>query len=192
MTEKEFIDLLRFYFRNVKKEEVEEILADYTAHFAEGRKKGLSEEEISKELGHPKDIYESYVSEGVADEETKSTLLKQQASRLTEKAEAKWAETSPKIPGAAAKTAKTASHVVYWACIVIAVLVFIVTAFLLFLLSSGFVISPAVPALPVIHPLTGACIAGAGFFLGLTILFAGREIRRRFDSTPEKGKEQSS
>ena len=39
--------------------EVKEILADYEAHFEEGKKEGLTEEEISKELGSPKDIYDS-------------------------------------------------------------------------------------------------------------------------------------
>ena len=42
---------------------MKEILADYEAHFEEGKKEGLTEEEISKELGSPKDIYDSYQSE---------------------------------------------------------------------------------------------------------------------------------
>lgn len=32
MNETEFLDLLRYYFRNAKTEEVEEILADYESH----------------------------------------------------------------------------------------------------------------------------------------------------------------
>ena len=50
MNETEFLDLLRYYFRNAKTEEVEEILADYESHFEEGKKRGLSEEEIAKNL----------------------------------------------------------------------------------------------------------------------------------------------
>lgn len=46
MNETEFLDLLRYYFRNAKTEEVEEILADYESHFEEGKKRGLSEEEM--------------------------------------------------------------------------------------------------------------------------------------------------
>ena len=71
MNETEFLDLLRYYFRNAKTEEVEEILADYESHFEEGKKRGLSEEEIAKELGSPKDIYNSFQSEGVVDEKAK-------------------------------------------------------------------------------------------------------------------------
>ena len=36
MNETEFLDLLRYYFRNAKTEEVEEILDDYEYHFEEG------------------------------------------------------------------------------------------------------------------------------------------------------------
>ena len=64
MNKTEFLDLLRYYFRNAKTEDVNEIIADYDAHFEEGKKRGLTEEAISKELGSPKDIYESYQSEG--------------------------------------------------------------------------------------------------------------------------------
>ena len=35
MNEREFLDLLRYYFRKVKPEDVEEILSDYKAHFTE-------------------------------------------------------------------------------------------------------------------------------------------------------------
>ena len=43
MNKTEFLDLLRYYFRNAKKSEVEEILADYEAHFEEGKKRGHRE-----------------------------------------------------------------------------------------------------------------------------------------------------
>lgn len=41
MRESEFLDLLRYYFRNAKPSEVKEILADYEAHFEEGKRKDL-------------------------------------------------------------------------------------------------------------------------------------------------------
>ena len=47
MNKTDFLDLLRYYFRNAKKSEVEEILADYEAHFEEGKKRGLTEEEAA-------------------------------------------------------------------------------------------------------------------------------------------------
>ena len=57
MNEREFLDLLRYYFRKVKPEDVEEILSDYKAHFTEARERGLSDAQIAAELGHPEDIY---------------------------------------------------------------------------------------------------------------------------------------
>ena len=60
MNEREFLDLLRYYFRKVKPEDVEEILSDYKAHFTEARERGLScllytsdaaDEEDSVDLG---------------------------------------------------------------------------------------------------------------------------------------------
>ena len=54
-----------YYFRKVKPEDVEEILSDYKAHFTEARERGLSDEQIAAELGHPEDIYASYQSEGI-------------------------------------------------------------------------------------------------------------------------------
>lgn len=71
MNEREFLDLLRYYFRKVKPEDVEEILSDYKAHFTEARERGLSDEQIAAELGHPEDIYASYQSEGIVSEKTK-------------------------------------------------------------------------------------------------------------------------
>lgn len=53
MNETEFLDLLRYYFRNGKPEEVKEILSDYESHFEEGKKRGLTEEQIAKESGAP-------------------------------------------------------------------------------------------------------------------------------------------
>lgn len=106
MNKTEFLDLLRYYFRNAKKSEVEEILADYEAHFEEGKKRGLTEEAIAKELGSPKDIYESYTSEGVVDEKSKGVRLtdeakeaaKEAATTAARKAGEAWDEVSPKLP----------------------------------------------------------------------------------------------
>ena len=104
MNKTEFLDLLRYYFRNAKKSEVEEILADYEAHFEEGKKRGLTEEAIAKELGSPKDIYESYASEGVVDEKSKGVRFtddakeaaQEAANAAARKAGKAWDEVSPK------------------------------------------------------------------------------------------------
>ena len=116
MRESEFLDLLRYYFRNATPSEVKEILADYEAHFEEGKKEGLTEEEISKELGSPKDIYDSYQSEGVVDEKTKTSTLMDgaekaanAAGKAADAAQKKlgetWDEVSPKLPQAVESTA---------------------------------------------------------------------------------------
>lgn len=110
MNETEFLDLLRYYFRNAKTEEVEEILADYESHFEEGKKRGLSEEEIARELGSPKDIYNSFQSEGVVDEKAKGSPLKSRALDMAKDAQNKmgktWDAVSPRLPGAAEATAR--------------------------------------------------------------------------------------
>ena len=95
MNKTEFLDLLRYYFRNAKKSEVEEILADYEAHFEEGKKRGLTEEAIAKELGSPKDIYESYTSEGVVDEKSKSVRFTDDAKEAATAAARRTREGAP-------------------------------------------------------------------------------------------------
>ena len=119
MNKTEFLDLLRYYFRNAKKSEVEEILADYEAHFEEGKKRGLTEEAIAKELGSPKDIYESYASEGVVDEKSKGVRFtddaKEAAATAARKAGEAWDEVSPKLPAAAERAAHLTSRLLYGA-----------------------------------------------------------------------------
>ena len=84
MNEREFLDLLRYYFRKVKPEDVEEILSDYKAHFTEARERGLSDAQIAAELGHPEDIYASYQSEGIVSEKTKMEKISDNAEYLAE------------------------------------------------------------------------------------------------------------
>lgn len=89
MSEKEFLDLLRYYFRNVKTEDVEEILNDYRSHFADAKEKGMTEEEITKELGRPEDIYLSYRTEGVVNEKGHMERLSDRAEILADKTQKK-------------------------------------------------------------------------------------------------------
>ena len=89
MNEREFLDLLRYYFRKVKPEDVEEILSDYKAHFTEARERGLSDAQIAAELGHPEDIYASYQSEGIVSEKTKMEKISDNAEYLADKAQQK-------------------------------------------------------------------------------------------------------
>ena len=127
MNETEFLDLLRYYFRNAKTEEVEEILADYESHFEEGKKRGLSEEEIARELGSPKDIYNSFQSEGVVDEKAKGSPLKSRALDMAKDAQDKmgktWDAVSPRLPGAAEATARMTARLLTAAGIIMAIVV---------------------------------------------------------------------
>ena len=196
MNKTEFLDLLRYYFRNAKTEDVNEIIADYDAHFEEGKKRGLTEEAISKELGSPKDIYESYQSEGVVAEKSKSSQLKDQAgkaaSEATEKIGQAWREVSPKIPDAAESAALLMSRLLYGAGIVLALLVITATILVLALLSIEFAPFPGIAPLPGLHPLTMISIGAAGLFASLSILFIGLEgsksLKTSFSETSDHTK----
>ena len=197
MRESEFLDLLRYYFRNAKPSEVKEILADYEAHFEEGKKEGLTEEEISKELGSPKDIYDSYQSEGVVDEKTKTSTLMDgaekaanAAGKAADAAQKKlgetWDEVSPKLPQAVESTALLTARLLYGAGIVLAVFIAAATILILGLLQVRFAPFQGIPPLPGLHPLTLFSIGGAGIFSALAVLFTGIEGSKALQSTVTK------
>jgi uncharacterized membrane protein len=56
MNKKEFLKQLKHQLNGIKEDDQEDILEDYEEHFEEAIKEGKSEEEISKDLGNPKDI----------------------------------------------------------------------------------------------------------------------------------------
>lgn len=60
MNKDEYLDLLQLYLKDLSYDEVQDILSDYEEHFQIGISKGKSEEEISKELGSPKDIANNF------------------------------------------------------------------------------------------------------------------------------------
>ena len=60
LNKKEFIYILKKGLSGLPREERDDILLDYEIHFAEGMKKGESEENICKELGSPKEIGKLY------------------------------------------------------------------------------------------------------------------------------------
>ncbi|MBF1344188.1 MAG: DUF1700 domain-containing protein, partial [Megasphaera micronuciformis] len=63
MKKNEFMDLLRYYFRHSNKKDLREILDDCEERFIRGRRLGMSDDEISRELGSPRDIYRYYMGE---------------------------------------------------------------------------------------------------------------------------------
>ena len=65
MKKNEFMDLLRYYFRHSNKKDLREILDDCEERFIRGRRLGMSDDEISRELGSPRDIYRYYMGEEI-------------------------------------------------------------------------------------------------------------------------------
>lgn len=200
MNKTEFLDLLRYYFRNAKKSEVEEILADYEAHFEEGKKRGLTEEAIAKELGSPKDIYESYASEGVVDEKSKSVRFTDDAKEAAQEAAAAaarkagdaWDEVSPKLPAAAERAALLTSRLLYGTSLLLAIILICATLLVLALISIEFAPLPGVMPLPGLHLMTKLSIGVAGVSSALAVFLIGREGSRAlqgFFSKEEKGGE---
>lgn len=201
MNKTEFLDLLRYYFRNAKKSEVEEILADYEAHFEEGKKRGLTEEAIAKELGSPKDIYESYASEGVVDEKSKGVRFtddakeaaKEAAAAAARKAGDAWDEVSPKLPAAAERAALLTSRLLYGTSLLLAVILICATLLVLALISIEFAPLPGVMPLPGLHLMTKLSIGVAGVSSALAVFLIGREGSRALQgsfSKEEKGGEK--
>lgn len=201
MNKTEFLDLLRYYFRNAKKSEVEEILADYEAHFEEGKKRGLTEEAIAKELGSPKDIYESYASEGVVDEKSKSVRFTDDAKEAAQEAAAAaarkagkaWDEVSPKLPAAAERAALLTSRLLYGTSLLLAVILICATLLILALISIEFAPLPGVMPLPGLHLMTKLSIGVAGVSSALAVFLIGREGSRALQSSfskEEKGGEE--
>lgn len=201
MNKTEFLDLLRYYFRNAKKSEVEEILADYEAHFEEGKKRGLTEEAIAKELGSPKDIYESYASEGVVDEKSKSVRFTDDAKEAAQEAAAAaarkagkaWDEVSPKLPAAAERAALLTSRLLYGTSLLLAIILICATLLVLALISIEFAPLPGVMPLPGLHLMTKLSIGVAGVSSALAVFLIGREGSRALQgsfSKEEKGGEK--
>lgn len=60
MNRKEYLELLKMSLQHLPLDELTDILSDYEEHFDIGISKGKSEEEISGELGHPKEVASNY------------------------------------------------------------------------------------------------------------------------------------
>lgn len=60
MNRKDYIYNLKLHLEGMSKDELQDILLDYEEHFNIGISKGKTEDEISRELGRPKDIAENY------------------------------------------------------------------------------------------------------------------------------------
>lgn len=60
MNRREYINKLSMYLQGLPSSELQDILSDYEEHFDIGLSKGKTEEEISAELGDPKEVADSY------------------------------------------------------------------------------------------------------------------------------------
>ena len=180
MTREEFIDLLRYYFRNINQTQVNEILADYESHFEEGKAAGLSEEEIARKLGSPKEIFEMYQDEGMI-REKKSTTFMDVASQAEKTASQTWEEVSAQLP----EKVNHASHVMAKGfrivCDVIAILILGFTLLLVFLLFMQFQPVMEMDPLPVFSPIIMGAFGFSGFFLALAVFFVGEEGKKIFE-----------
>ncbi|MDO5717882.1 MAG: DUF1700 domain-containing protein [Tissierellia bacterium] len=61
MKREEYLDLLRYYLRDLPLGIIHDIISDYDNHFIEAMASGRREEDIAKELGSPKEIAEEYL-----------------------------------------------------------------------------------------------------------------------------------
>lgn len=62
MNKKDYLDLLRYYLRDLPKSVVEDIVSDYEEHFDIAISEGKSESQIAFDLGSPEDIANEYLS----------------------------------------------------------------------------------------------------------------------------------
>lgn len=62
MNRNDYLNKLRISLQGLPNSEIQDILSDYEEHFGIGISNGKSEEEISNELGNPKEVAEGYRS----------------------------------------------------------------------------------------------------------------------------------
>lgn len=211
MNKTEFMDLLRYYFRHISEADLAEILQDYEAHFREGKERGLSEEEISKELGSPKAIYEMYLNEGMLNEksgqetrsDTKEKLsaaagkFRQNTEDLAGSAKKTWdTEISPRLPDAAGTVSRLTLKCLTYTCFAAGFLIILLTALAVYFLSGTFPALGGMPPLPGLSPLTLSALFGTGFFAGVALFFVGLEFQKsigRFlpPKNPPSGRDSS-
>lgn len=61
MDKKNYLDLLKYYLKDLPANVIEDIIIDYDQHFIEGIQNGKTEEQISEELGRPEHIAREYL-----------------------------------------------------------------------------------------------------------------------------------
>ena len=72
MNKVDFLNELYYYLSPLKKEERNEILEDFRAHFMEGEAAGKTQEQICEELGSPFDCAKQYVGDAIMQKRVES------------------------------------------------------------------------------------------------------------------------
>ena len=73
MNKRDYLDLLRYYLRDLPPVVIEDIVYDYEEHFRAGLEKGKTEEQMADELGSPEDIAREYLGSDVYKKRRKYT-----------------------------------------------------------------------------------------------------------------------
>ena len=110
--------------------------------------------------------------ESISPFELKNRLI-DMADESLKKATEAWNEISPRLPEAAGATASVLVKTFYWACLLISVVIFGLTALIVYLLSIHFTPIPGTTPLPGLHIVTLCGLAGTGIFAALSIYFTG-------------------
>lgn len=211
MTKTEYLDLLRYYFRRVDDKRLEEILADYEAHFEEGARRGLSEEDISRELGSPHDVYETYIHEGIVEEtESAETVSEKASGKAADKigaaagkiaegadiaaatAQKAWNAVKEDFPEKAAGASSLLLKVLMGAVYALGFLILVTTALVLYLISGTFPAIGGLSPLPSLSPVTLAGVGGTGLFAALALFFTGMEIKKWTQREPSASAEKGA
>ncbi|WP_298704352.1 DUF1700 domain-containing protein [uncultured Veillonella sp.] len=189
MNKEQYLDLLRYYFRQAKAEDVNEILSDYEEHFRSGYEQNLRDEEIIRSLGDPKQIYEAYLSEGIITE--RKGLLKgdiaDDLKDMFEKAQVEFqSNMKPQLP----QYWQHASKAVFWTsgtiAYILTALCWFITLIITYLLSIQWQPFVDVAPLPAISMVTIVSLFLAGFGAGLTCLFIGQECFKQYKTKKEE------
>ena len=198
------MDLLRYYFRKADPSAVSEILSDYEAHFAEGKKAGLTEEAIAKELGSPKAIYEMYLHEGMIQEAVPAEgprfsaealsgtaeKMAHSAAAAARKAKAAYdGKVRPQVPEALSGASAVFLRALYMVCYGMSGLVFLFTFVLVYILSGTLPAFGEISPLPRLSFLTIFGFGGSGFFAGLSLFFIARKVQAYYLERKSAGEE---
>lgn len=174
MNRNSFIQELRHIFEKNHVADAEAIIQVYEEHFILAKEQGQSESEIIAALGTPQEIYDAYVEEGVVDETkdvggTNSINM----NAIVRQLQAYRKEYIPKLPGFLKWFSHTALRVLSVICYVLAVLAWVVTPAITYLLSIQWQPFANATPLPAISVMTLICFVGAGVFGGATLWCTG-------------------